>query len=112
VNATTPREAVILPWVAAQSPPTYARLEALTGSPDFDRALAALEGAWFRWAFEQTASWPHERVRAVFDHTERLVAEGHSRHDAERFALAACLGALSDEAIERAAIQAEGSDAP
>lgn len=96
MNATTPREAVILPWVAAQSPPAFERLSALAGSPAFDRALAALEAAWFRWAFEQTATWSRERVVAVFDHTDRLVAEGQSRHDAERFALAAALAEESD----------------
>lgn len=87
---TDPRAAVILPWLAAQSAPAAAALATL--APDAaTRAIATLEARWFRWAFNQTATWSRERVRAVFDHADRLVAEGLSRQDAERTALAAAL---------------------
>lgn len=89
--STEPRAAVLLPWIAARSPEAAERLNALTGSPAYARALDAIEPRWFRWAFDQTASWPRARIVAVVEHADRLVAEGFDRRDAERLALAAAL---------------------
>jgi hypothetical protein len=97
VTPIPPAESVLLPWLMGRNSVAHTALLALRGSSEYSSHLATLEAAWFSWACRQCAAWTQPEAAAVFDAVDRLVTQGHRRHDAERLALAA---ALADEALE------------